>query len=134
RVRKAVERNLCDLPIAKAAVAAGQLNDVGGQPLLIVWPSRNMPLGGSSSPIAFQNPSAPSATGIPDAPAGRRRRPRRRRVDVALPDRSRSLHRLWTSIQTSFSRAMVVDHKPRASLPSKPANADAKSPVDTPFR
>ena len=39
-------QHLCDLPIAKAAVAAGQLNDVGGQPLLIVWPRRNAPLGG----------------------------------------------------------------------------------------
>ena len=38
-------QHLCDLPIAKAAVVAGQLNDVGGQPLLIVWPRRNAPLG-----------------------------------------------------------------------------------------
>ena len=34
-------QHLCDLPIAKAAVPAGQLNDVGGQPLLIVWPSEH---------------------------------------------------------------------------------------------
>src|SRR5271157_2174771 len=34
-------QHLCDLPIAKAAVPAGQLNDVGSQPLLIVWSRRN---------------------------------------------------------------------------------------------
>ena len=38
-------QHLCGLPITKAAVPAGQLNDVGGQPLLIVWPRRNAPLG-----------------------------------------------------------------------------------------
>ena len=43
-------QHLCDLPIAKAAVPASQRDDVGGQPLLIVWPPRNPPLGGSMLP------------------------------------------------------------------------------------
>jgi hypothetical protein len=55
-------------------------------------------------------------------------------IDVALADRSRSLHCLCSSIQTSFSRAMVAADKPGASLPSKAASAGAKSPLDTPFR
>ena len=55
-------------------------------------------------------------------------------IDVALADRSRSLHCLCSSIQTSFSRAMVAADKPGASFPSKAASAGAKSPVDTPFR
>ena len=49
-------QHLCDLPIAKAAVAAGQLNDVGGQPLLVVWPPRNAPLGG---PMLSKHPADP---------------------------------------------------------------------------
>ena len=49
-------QHLCDLPIAKAAVAAGQLNDVGGQPLLIVRPPRNAPLGG---PMLSKHPADP---------------------------------------------------------------------------
>ena len=50
-------QHLCDLPIAKAAVPAGQLNDVGGQPLLIVWPRRNAPLGG---PMLSKHPADPA--------------------------------------------------------------------------
>ena len=44
-------------------------------------------------------------------------------IDVALADRTRSLHRLCSSIQTSFSRPKVVADKPAASLPSKAASA-----------
>jgi hypothetical protein len=40
----------CDLPITEAAVPAGQFNNVGGHPLLIVWPRRNAPLGGPMLP------------------------------------------------------------------------------------
>jgi hypothetical protein len=36
-----------DLPIAVAAILAGQFDDVGGQPLLVVWPSGNAALRGS---------------------------------------------------------------------------------------
>ena len=43
-------QHLCDLPIAKAAVPASQLDDVGGQPFLIVLPPRNPPLCGSMLP------------------------------------------------------------------------------------
>jgi hypothetical protein len=49
-------QHLCDLPIAKAAVPAGQLNEVGGQPLLIVGPGRNAPLGG---PMLSEHPADP---------------------------------------------------------------------------
>jgi len=38
-------------------VPAGQLNDVGGQPLLIVWPRRNAPLGG---PMLPKQPADPA--------------------------------------------------------------------------
>src|ERR671921_2748337 len=37
-------QELCDLPIAVAAVLAGEVNDVGGEPLLIVSPPWNTPL------------------------------------------------------------------------------------------
>ena len=50
-------RHLGDLPTAEAAVPAGQLNDVGGQPLLIVWPPRNAPLGG---PMPSEHPADPA--------------------------------------------------------------------------
>ena len=50
-------QHLGDLPIAKAAVPAGQLNDVGGQPLLVVWPRRNAPLGG---PMLSEHPTDPA--------------------------------------------------------------------------
>src|SRR5271169_4516571 len=50
-------QHLCDLPIAKAAVPAGQLNDVGGQPLLIVGPRRNAPLCG---PMLSKHPADPA--------------------------------------------------------------------------
>jgi hypothetical protein len=41
-IQPAVERNIS--AIFQAAVPAGQLNNVGGQPLLSVWPRRNAPL------------------------------------------------------------------------------------------
>ena len=68
-------QHLCDLPIAKAAVAAGQLNDVGGQPLLVVWPPRNAPLGG---PMLSKHPADPAfrqfqlASNVVDAGAAAR--------------------------------------------------------------
>jgi hypothetical protein len=37
-------QELCDLPVAVAAVLAGEFNDVGGEPLLIVSPLWNTPL------------------------------------------------------------------------------------------
>jgi hypothetical protein len=49
-------QHLCDLPIAKAAVPPGQLADVRGQPLLIVWSPRNPPLGG---PMLSEHPADP---------------------------------------------------------------------------
>ena len=68
-------QHLCDLPIAKAAVPAGQLNDVGGHPLLIVWPGRNAPLGG---PMLSKHPADPAlrqsqlASNVVDAGAAAR--------------------------------------------------------------
>jgi hypothetical protein len=50
-------QHLCDLPIAKAAVPASRLDDVGGQPFLIVWPPRNTLLGG---PMLSKHPADPA--------------------------------------------------------------------------
>jgi hypothetical protein len=50
-------QHLCDLRIAKAAVPTGLFSDVGGQPFLIVWPSRNTPLGG---PMLSKHPADPA--------------------------------------------------------------------------
>jgi hypothetical protein len=48
-----------------AAVPAGQLNDVGGQPLLIVWPRRNAPLGGPMLPKHAADPRSDSLNALP---------------------------------------------------------------------
>ena len=40
-------QQLRDLPIAIAAILPSQFDDVGGQPLLVVWPRRNAALRGS---------------------------------------------------------------------------------------
>jgi hypothetical protein len=68
-------QHLCDLPITKAAVPAGQLNDVGGQPLLIVWPRRNAPLGGPMLPKHAADPAlrqSQLASNVVDAGAAAR--------------------------------------------------------------
>jgi len=43
-------------------VPAGQLNNVGGHPLLIVWPRRNAPLGGPMLPKHAADPGAPTVS------------------------------------------------------------------------
>jgi hypothetical protein len=49
-------QHLRDLPIAIAAILAGQFDDVGGQPLLVVLPLRNAALRGSVLPEHAADP------------------------------------------------------------------------------
>jgi len=50
-------QHLSDLTIAIAAILAGQFDDVGGQPFLVVWPRGNAALRGSVLSEHAANPS-----------------------------------------------------------------------------